>query len=240
MIKGKRVLGITLARGGSKSVYKKNIRILAGKPLIAYTIEAALASSYLDDYIVSTEDKQIAKICEDLGARIPFFRPLELASDTASSADALCHAVDFVEQECGKKFDYIIELMATNPFKTSIQIDSILEKLDETGADSVIAVTRVWDHHPARIKKLDNRGRLVDFCIPETLEARRQDLSPPAFVRCGSIYALSRNYLMKTKTRYGSEDSYAFIIPETESINIDNEIDFALAEIIIKERNSNK
>ncbi len=236
MINGKKVLGITLARGGSKSVPKKNIRPLAGKPLIAYTIEAALSSSYLDDYIVSTEDQEIADICSDLGARVPFLRPVELASDTASSADALCHAVDFVEHERGEKFDYVIELMATNPFKTSLQIDKALEKLDETGADSVIAVTRVWDYHPARIKKLDDKGRLVNFCVPEPLEARRQDLTPPAYIRCGSIYALRRDYLMTTKTRYGSKESYALVVPEEESINIDNEFDFALAEIIIEKR----
>jgi CMP-N-acetylneuraminic acid synthetase len=144
--------------------------------------------------------------------------------------------VDYVEKEYGKKFDYVIELMATNPFKTSIQIDEILEKLHDTGADSVIAVTRVWDHHPARIKKMDERGRLVDFCIPEPSEARRQDLRPPAYIRCGSIYALSRNYLMRTKARYGSVNSYAHVIPEAESINIDDELDFELAEITIKKR----
>jgi CMP-N-acetylneuraminic acid synthetase len=236
MIKGKKVLGITLARGGSKSVHKKNIRSLAGRPLIAYTVETALSSSYLDDYIVSTDDQEIATICKNLGVRVPFLRPAELSSDTASSGDALYHAVEFVEQERGEKFEYVVELMATNPLKTSAQIDAALERLEDTGGDSVIAVTRVWDQHPARIKKLDDKGRLIDFCVPEPLEARRQDLEPPAYIRCGSIYAMRRDYLIQTRARYGSNESYALVIPDDESINVDNELDFALAEILIKQK----
>ena len=121
-------------------------------PLIAYTIETALDSSYLDSYIVSTDDKEIADISMKLGAEVPFLRPATLATDIATSGDALYHAVEFLEEKNSMKFEYIIELMATNPFKTSKQIDLALEKLDATGADSVIAVTRVYDQHPARIK----------------------------------------------------------------------------------------
>jgi CMP-N-acetylneuraminic acid synthetase len=238
MINEKKVLGVTLARGGSKSVHKKNIRPIAGKPLIAFTIEAALSSSYLDDYIVSTDDKEIADVGQRFGARIPFLRPAELASDTASSGDALYHAVAFVEEERQFIFDYVIELMATNPMKTPAQIDAALEKLDETGGDSVIAVTRVWDQHPARIKKLDSQGRLIDFCIPEPLEARRQDLAPEAYIRCGSIYAVRRDYLMQTKARYGSRESYALVIPDSESVNVDNELDFISAECILKQQSN--
>lgn len=238
MINGKRVLGVTLARGGSKSVPKKNIRQLAGRPLIAYTIDAALTSSYLDDFIVSTDDPEIADISGKLGARIPFLRPAEFSSDTASSGDALYHAVKFVEQELGHTFDYVIELMATNPLKNAAQVDLALEKLDDTGADSVIAVTRLYDQHPARIKKLDEKGRLIDFCITEPLEARRQDLAPPAYIRCGSIYAIRRDYLMETKARYGSMESYALIVPDEESVNVDNLLDFKLAEMLIQEKNA--
>ncbi|BBD09580.1 cytidylyltransferase domain-containing protein [Desulfovibrio ferrophilus] len=234
MINGKKVLGVTLARGGSKSVPKKNIRPLAGKPVIAYTIEAAKRSAYLDDYIVSTDDQEIADVSASFGARIPFLRPVNLATDTATSGDALVHAVAYVEQETGEKFDYVVEMMATNPLKTTAQIDQAIEMLDAKKADSVIAVTRVYDQHPARIKKLDDEGRLEDFCIPEPLEARRQDLTPPAYIRCGSIYTIRRDYLMETKARYGSQESYALVIPDDESINVDTELDFAVAEILMQ------
>jgi CMP-N-acetylneuraminic acid synthetase len=235
VIGGKRVLGVTLARGGSKSVYKKNIRPLAGRPLIAYTIEEALASSYLDDYIVSTDDDEIAQVSRGLGASVPFVRPRDLATDTATSGDAVAHAVDFMEEQAGQRYDYVIELMCTNPLKTRGQIDEALETLERTGGDTVIAVSRVLDQHPARIKQIVD-GQLVNFCIPEPLEMRRQDLMPEAYIRIGSIYAMTRDYILETHTRYGSEASYALVVPEGESINVDNEIDFAVAEILMARR----
>lgn len=236
MIDDKKVLAVTLARGGSKSVPKKNIRPLAGKPLIAHTIEAARGSKYIDDYIVSTDDDEIAEVAKSFGARVPFKRPADLAGDLAPSGAALAHAVGYVETEKDMRFDYVIELMATNPMKTAEQIDQAIEKLHETGGDSVIAVTRVYDQHPARIKKLDENGRLMDFCVPEPVEARRQDLKPEAYIRCGSIYALRRDFLMVTGTRYGSHESYALVIPDDESVNIDNEIDFMVAEQLMKRK----
>jgi CMP-N,N'-diacetyllegionaminic acid synthase len=234
MINNKKVLAVTLARGGSKSVKNKNIKLLAGKPLIAYTVDAANASAYIDDYIVSTDDTDIESVCQSLNVNVPFRRPKHLATDSATSGDALFHAVESMEKINGFKYDYVIELMATNPFKTSRQIDDAIEMLHNNSADSVIAVTRVYDQHPARIKKLDEAGRLENFCVDEPLEARRQDLTPAAYIRCGSIYAISRDFLMATKSRYGSKESYALIIPEDESVNIDNAHDFALAELLIE------
>ena len=157
MISNKNVLAITLARGGSKSIYKKNIALLKNKPLISYTINAALDSKYIDEYIISTDDKEIADVAENLGATIPFLRPENLSSDTASSADAHIHAVNAYEEITKKKYDYIIELMCTNPFKSGEMIDDIISTLDRNEkADAVITVERLLDHHPARIKKIEN------------------------------------------------------------------------------------
>ena len=189
MISNKNVLAITLARGGSKSIYKKNIALLKNKPLISYTINAALDSKYIDEYIISTDDKEIADVAENLGATIPFLRPENLSSDTASSADALIHAVNAYEEITKKKYDYIIELMCTNPFKSGEMIDDIISTLDRNEkADAVITVERLLDHHPARIKKIEN-GYIRDFCVEEELESRRQDLKPEAYIRNGNIYA---------------------------------------------------
>lgn len=235
MYKNKRILAVTLARGGSKSIPKKNIAMVCAKPLIGYTFEAAQGSKYVDDYIVSTDDDSISEVAAKYGVSVPFSRPAHLSSDTASSADALIHAVEFMESKNGFKYDVIVELMATNPLKTSRQIEESIETLVDKDADSVIAVTRVYDQHPARIKKIVD-GKIEDFCIHEPREARRQDLSPAAYIRCGSIYTLNRDYLMTTRNRYGSAKSYPMIVPDDETVNIDSVVDFHIAEILLKNR----
>jgi len=224
-----KILGITLARGGSKSVPKKNIKLLCGKPLIAYTIAEAQKSKYINRYIVSTDDEEIKEIAMGYGAEVPFLRPRELSTDTASSAAAIKHALDFVEKEENCKYDYVIELMCTNPLKTVEDIDSCIQKIIETGADSVIAVHKLEDHHPIRIKKIVD-DHIVDFCLPEVNESRRQDLKPEAYVRSGAIYALKRNELMLYNRRYGTNDSRPHILPPERAVNVDTEIDFMVAE----------
>jgi len=235
MVKSNRILALTLARGGSKAVPKKNIRPILGVPLIAYTIAEALRSKLITRYIVSTDDEEIQKIAIQFGADAPFLRPSEYSTDTASSVDAMQHAVDWVEQQEGEKYDYVIELMCTNPLKTVTDIDATIQKLVTTGADSVIAVHKLDDHHPARIKKIVD-DRIVDFCIPEVPEMRRQDLKPDAYIRSGSIYALRRDHLMVEGRRYGSKNSRPYILPSERAVNVDTEIDFLTAEKIIEGR----
>jgi CMP-N-acetylneuraminic acid synthetase len=227
-----KILGITLARGGSKSVPRKNIKLIAGIPLIGYTIYEALKSKLITRYIVSTDDKEIQQVAIECGADAPFLRPSKFSTDEASSVSAMQHAVDWVEQQEGIKYDYIVELMCTNPMKTVKDIDLSIEKLISTGADSVIAVHQLEDHHPARIKKIVD-DKIVDFCIPEIPESRRQDLKPNAYIRSGSIYALKRNYLMIDGKRYGSDNSRPYILPQERAINIDTKMDFMVAELIL-------
>ena len=235
MISNKNVLAITLARGGSKSIYKKNIALLKNKPLISYTIKAALDSKYIDEYIISTDDKEIADVAENLGATIPFLRPENLSSDTASSADALIHAVNAYEEITKKKYDYIIELMCTNPFKSGEMIDDIISTLDRNEkADAVITVERLLDHHPARIKKIEN-GYIRDFCVEEELESRRQDLKPEAYIRNGNIYALRRDLLMIQKARYGTNFCVPYYKEDIPSANIDEPSDFYKAESLLND-----
>lgn len=230
-----KILGLTLARGGSKSVPRKNIRLLSGTPLIGHTILEALKSQHITRYVVSTDDEEIRNIAIAHGADVPFLRPEEFSTDTASSVAAMKHAVDWVEAQEDLKYDYVVELMCTNPLKDVQDIDACITKLVETGADSVIAVHKLDDHHPARIKKIEN-DRIVDFCIPETKESRRQDLKPDAYIRSGSIYALKRDHLMIENSRYGSENSRPYILDPKKAVNVDTEMDFLIAERLIQEK----
>jgi CMP-N-acetylneuraminic acid synthetase len=227
-----RILGLTLARGGSKSVPRKNIKHIAGVPLIGYTISEALKSRYITRYIVSTDDEEIQQVAIKYGAEVPFLRPSELSRDESSSVDAMKHAVDWIEEQEQVKYDYVIELMCTNPMKTVEDIDASIEKLITTNADSVIAVNKLEDHHPARIKKIVD-DKIIDFCIPEIPESRRQDLKPEAYIRSGSIYALKRDYLMVEGKRYGSVNSRPYILPPERAVNIDTKIDFMIAELLL-------
>ena len=227
-----RILGVTLARGGSKSVPRKNIKPIAGIPLIGYTISQALKSKLITRYIVSTDDKEIQQVAIEHGADSPFLRPSEFSSDEASSVSAMQHAVNWVEQQEGVKYDYVVELMCTNPMKTVEDIDASIKKLISTKADSVIAVHQLEDHHPARIKKIIN-DKIIDFCVQEIPESRRQDLKPEAYIRSGSIYALKRDYLMIEGKRYGSDDSRPYILPQERAVNIDTDTDFMIAELML-------
>lgn len=229
MIGSDRILALTLARGGSKSVPGKNIRPISGIPLIAYTIAEAHRSKYINRYIVSTDNEGIREVAIRYGAEAPFLRPSEYSTDTASSVSAMQHATAWVEQQEGVKYDFVIELMCTNPMKTVEDIDAAIEKLLETGADSVIAMHKLEDHHPIRIKKII-ADKIVDFCLPEVPEMRRQDLRPDAYIRSGSIYALRRDHLMVDGRRFGSANSRPYILPPERSVNVDTEIDFLIAE----------
>lgn len=229
-----KILAVTLARGGSKSIKKKNIYNINGKPLLYYTIKQALKSKLITRYLVSTDDKEIQKIAIKYGAECPFLRPKKLAGDKASAADADIHALKWAEKNEGIKYDFFIELMATNPLKTNIDIDNVLKKLIKTGADSVIGVVKLEDHHPLRIKKIVN-GRIANFKknLKEIPEGERQDLRPLAYIRNGSIYASRRNLLIKGK-RYGTKNSLPYIMNENNSVNIDTKRDLMLASILIK------
>ena len=226
------ILGITLARGGSKGIKDKNLVKIKGKPLIYYTIKEAKKTKEITNYIVSTDSSKIKKVAEKYKVKVPFLRPKKFSQDSSSSASALKHALIECEKIFNKKFDYVVELMATNPLKKAQDIKSVIKILLKNKSDSVIAVNQLFDHHPARIKKII-KGKLYDFAVKEKLESRRQDLKPNAFVRSGSIYAMSRRYVMNEK-RYFSGKSLAYILPLERTINIDDKNDLIIAKHKIK------
>jgi len=224
----KNILGITLARGGSKGIKDKNLAKINKKPLIYYTIKEVKKCKKITNYIVSTDSKKIKKIAEKYKVQVPFIRPKKFARDKSSSASALKHALIKCEKIFNLKFDYVVEIMTTNPLKSTKDINNIINMLLKKKADSVIAVNQLFDHHPARIKKII-KGKLYDFSVKEKLESRRQDLKPDAFIRSGSIYAMSRRYVMSEK-RYFSGKSFAYILPQERAINIDTEDDLLIAK----------
>ena len=226
------ILGVTLARGGSKGIKNKNLVEIRGKPLIFYTIKEAKKTKEITNYIVSTDSSKIKKVAQKYKVDVPFLRPKKFSKDNSSSASALKHALIECEKIFNKKFDYVVELMATNPLKKAHDIKKVIKILLKNKSDSVIAVNQLFDHHPARIKKII-KGKLYDFAVKEKLESRRQDLKPNAFVRSGSIYAMSRRYVMNEK-RYFSGKSLAYILPLERTINIDDKNDLIIAKYKLK------
>jgi D-3-phosphoglycerate dehydrogenase / 2-oxoglutarate reductase len=233
-----KVLGIILARGGSKGIPKKNIKPLQGKPLIAYTIEAALKSKVFDELVISTDSEEIATIAKEFGAQVPFMRPDELAGDTVWSRDALKHAVLESEKIYGKTYDYVIELPCIAPLRNEVHIKEAYDLLAENKADSVTSVAMMGDKHPVRMKRIVD-GILKDFTteFPEGEGSRRQDLEP-CYIRNGAIYAMTRDTIIEKFSRHG-DGSRPYVMDDESSINIDTMLDFKLAEILIDEKSKN-
>lgn len=221
-----RVLGIIPARGGSKGVPRKNIRELAGKPLLAWTVDAAKASR-LSRVIISTEDDEIAAVAVKWGAEAAFMRPPELATDSARAIPVLQHAVRFCE-EAGENYDAVMMLQPTSPMRLAHDIDGAIAKMEADPASSaVISVVPVGEFHPARMKFLEN-DLLIDPPFCEAYENQpRQELTP-MYIRSGSIYLVRRDVLMVDGSLKGSR-CLAQIMPRNRSVNIDSPFDFEMA-----------
>ncbi len=230
-----RVLAVIPARGGSKGVPRKNIRDLCGKPVIAWTIETALAAGDdLHRVIVSTDDPEIAVTAHTFGAEAPFMRPAELATDEAPGLPVIQHAVKFVEEEEGESVDWVMILQPTAPFRNADDISEALRLARQGGCDSVISVTQVMAEHPILMKKIEN-DRLLPYCLEEKEGTRRQDYDPPAYIRNGAIYLIRRDVLMEDNSIWG-EVIRPYVMPEERSYDIDSERDFRLVELVMRER----
>lgn len=223
-----KILGVIPARGGSKGVLKKNIKPLNGKPLIAYTIEAALDSN-IEHVVVSTDSEEIAEVCRNYGADVPFIRPKHLATDSAKSLPVIQHALEFVEQKNGVQYDAILMLQPTTPFRTIEDINESIRILKESDADSVISVVDVEGHHPARMKFLQD-GKLIDPNYCEAYENQPRQELEPMYIRNGAIYLTKKNVLVSGS--FKGSDCRAFIMDAKRSVNIDTVLDFEYAEFL--------
>ncbi|MBF0628505.1 MAG: cytidylyltransferase [Magnetococcales bacterium] len=230
-----RILAVIQARSGSKGIPDKNIHPILGHPLMAYSIRAGLDSRLVDTVVVSTDSARYAAIARRYGALTPFLRPAELSGDLVPSAPSLRFAVLETEKFLGIVFDYVVELPCVSPLRDGRDIDGALEKLIATGADSVISMVDTGEKHPIRLKRIVD-DQIVDFTreYPEpAIGSRRQDLKPPSFIRNGAIYAMTRRVIVEEGSRHGA-DSRPFIMEPERSINIDERLDFTLAECLLR------
>lgn len=227
-----RILAIITAREGSKRIPKKNIRSIAGKPLVLWTIEASLACKDLFYAVVlSTNDKQIASIGTSHGIDVPFLRPEALSGDEAGSLGVVQHAIKFIEERDGLQMDWVLILQPTSPLRRPADIRAAVDLALEDNCESIISVTKV-PIHPIFIKKINSDGYLQSFSLEEPEGMRRQDVNPPAFVRNGAIYLTKRKTLMEENSIYGKK-SRPYIMPAERSVDIDELEDFFLAERLL-------
>lgn len=226
MYKGKSFLAIIPARGGSKRLPRKNVLLLSGKPLVVWSIEAALKSHYIDRLIVSSDDEEILTLAEENGAEA-LLRPQQLATDEASTLDVIGHVLDSIEDE----YDYIVLMQATSPLRTAQHIDEAIKQLSDTNADSVISVSKA-EHNPLWANVLPADGAMKGFIKDDVEGKRSQDLD--TYYRLnGALYILGTQKFRTAKSLM-YDKSYAYIMPIEASIDIDSLYDFICAEAVIK------
>jgi CMP-N,N'-diacetyllegionaminic acid synthase len=222
------LIAIITARGGSKGLPRKNVLPFCGKPLIAHTIEAAQNSSAIDRIIVSTDDAEIAAVAREFGAEVPFMRPAELASDTASSRDVILHALLFLEAE-GWPVDAFCLLQPTSPLRTAADIDAAFKIFREKTADSVLSITP-YDHPVQWAVEMQDNGTLRPR--EKTNAERRQELVE-YYRPNGAVYMFRTNFF-KDSMGYFGPNSYGCIMPPERSVDIDTRLDFVVAEAIAR------
>lgn len=222
-----RVLGIVAARGGSRGVPGKNIKLLAGRPLLAYTIDAARASGVIDRLILSTDADDIAHVGRTLGLEVPFMRPSSLAGDQSPMLPVLRHAIDTLAEHRWDA-EVVVLLQPTSPFRRPEHIRGAVEMLRDTRADSVVTVVELPRHlSPDYVMRIDG-GRLVTF-LPEGARITRRQDARPAFVRDGTVYACWSRTIREQNSLYGA-DCRPLVVPAAESLSIDSDADWKEAE----------
>ncbi len=224
------VLGIITARSGSKGLPGKNIKMLAGKPLIAWTIESAIKSSALNKVIVSTDSVEIAEISREYGAEVPFIRPKELAQDDSPHIDVVTHAIEWLMNNENQYPDYIMLLQPTSPLRIAKDIDRSVGIAEKYNADSIISVHKTHDH-PYFMRHITESGMLVDFMEKPKGYLPRQLLTP-MFYENGAVYLLRRDFFLEYKAWYANK-TYPYVMPAERSLQIDNLWEFHLAELIL-------
>jgi len=234
MYKDKTFLAIIPARGGSKGLPGKNIKELCGKPLIAWSIEAGLKSKYIDELVVSTDYQDIADIAKEYGANVPFLRPDYLASDTATSFDAVKHTIDYYKNELNKEFDYIVLLEPTSPLREYTDIDNAIEQLLKSSANSIVGISKTEDQNPAFLINKDQNNYLSGYENKDMKVLRRQDINDVYFFE-GTVYISNIEILVEKKTFY-HKNTIGYEVPKYKSLEIDDIDDFIMVEALMKHK----
>lgn len=222
MIEGRKVLGVIPARGGSKGVPGKNIRLVAGKPLIALSIEQARNSLYIDRTVVSSDDQQIIAVARQWGGDVPFVRPVELATDEAPGMAPVLHALDQIPG-----YDYVVLLQPTSPLRLIADIDGCIQLCVSAGAPACVSVTPVTES-PYWMFAVDAGSRLRSLLGLSSVGSRRQDL-PQAYSINGAVYVARVDWLRKTGT-FIAEETLGYVMPRERSIDLDTEQDLEAIE----------
>ncbi len=229
MYNSKRILGIIPARAGSVGLPQKNILPLLGRPLIVWTIEKAIASKYLDRVIVSTDNEEIAAVSMNYGAYVPFIRPEELSTGNAKAINVIMHSIDYFLSN-NEFYDLVMLLQPTSPLRITQDIDNAVEYLFSKGAQSVVSVCES-EYHPYLMNILPPDGNMESFLRPEAINSNRQELS--VFYRLnGAIYLAYCDYL-KSSMSFTGRGTFAYIMPQERSIDIDSLLDFKVAEALM-------
>ena len=226
-----RILGLIPARGGSKGIPDKNKKLLNGKPLLQYTIETALEAKLLDAVVFSSEDETLIRLASEIGAEVPFTRPDDLATDSASSLDVVKHALKVLSQE-GREYDGVCLLQVTNPLRQAAFIDSAIEKFKILGTDSLVSVLKVpHEYNPHWVFEASEEKTLKIATGESEIIKRRQDL-PDAFIRDGAIYLIKTEVILEQNSLYGNSISY-IESDANRHVNIDTPKDWDLAEELV-------
>jgi N-acylneuraminate cytidylyltransferase/CMP-N,N'-diacetyllegionaminic acid synthase len=231
MINNNNILAIIPARGGSKGVPRKNVRNLNGKPLIAYTIEEAKKSKYVDRVMVSTEDEEIEVISKEYGAEVPCLRPNELARDDSAAVDCVMHMLNWLK--CNENYlpDYVCLLQCTSPLRTADDIDGTIDRSINTGMDGAVSICEA-EVNPYWTNVFE--GDKLKYFLEEGKKiSRRQDL-PKVYRLNGAVYVIKTDVFLRDKT-FETENVTGYVMNNESSIDIDTELDFKVAELIMKE-----
>jgi len=223
------VIGLIPARGGSKGIPRKNLTLLAGRPLIQYTFEAALESKKLDRVILTTDDPEIADFAKGFNIEIPFTRPKSLATDTASTRSVQIHALEWLQQNEGKMPDAVVTLQPTSPLRNAFHIDEAVSEFNSRNVDSVIGVTAVKEH-PYEVVGFDNGKMFRPVERPDGTVRRQQ--YPPYFFINGAVYVTKSSVLMQEDRGYG-DLVYGYEMEPVFSVDVDNNLDLQIAEFLL-------
>lgn len=226
MIGTKKVLAIIPARGGSKGVPRKNIREVAGKPLIAWTILQARKSLYIDRLVVSTDDEEIAEVARQWGCEVPFLRPAHLAKDDTPGIDPVLHALDSLPG-----YDYVVLLQPTSPLRSHADIDGCIELCAGRTACSCVSVTQP-EKSPYWMFTIDGGGKMQWLFESDKMITRRQDL-PPVYALNGAVYVAATESVVESRS-FVTEGTVPYLMSKGSSVDIDTEADLLLAEILLQ------
>ena len=229
----KKILGLIPARGGSKGIPRKNITPLFGKPLIAWTIETAQKSQYIDRIVVSTEDAEIANIAAEFGSPVPFFRPGHLSRDATRIEDVIIHAIQWLDELDNYRPDYIFLLHVTSPMRRCEDIDRPIEILmnKEKQIDAVFGLSEVTEH-PYGMKTIDKFGIINKYLDTKKYYYRRQDL-PQVYIGTGAVY-LCKTDIFKKENTMTPRRTFGYLMPKETLVDIDDEFDLIYAETLMK------